>query len=112
MTKVTFSSSQEGLLRAVDIAGHAGFAQEGEDIVCAAISSAVMLTHALLFNVQHIKVDTLVAEDGAHIRLTLPSDGLQQGQDGLTALKLHLTELENDYSEFINVMEVHIDAED
>ena len=45
MTKVTFSLQEDKIL-AVDILGHAGYAEEGEDIVCAAISSAVMLTHA------------------------------------------------------------------
>ena len=58
MTKVTFSLQEDKIL-AVDILGHAGYAEEGEDIVCAAISSAVMLTHALLYDVQHIPVDTL-----------------------------------------------------
>ena len=113
MTAVTFSLSQEGFFHSVDILGHAGFADEGEDIVCAAISSAVMLTHALLYDVQRVPVDTIVEDDGAHIRITLPQgQDLLRGQDGLQALKLHLTELEQTYSEFLNVMEVHEDAED
>ena len=112
MTKVTFSS-QGGKLLSVDILGHAGYAEEGEDIVCAAISSAVMLTHALLFDVQHIPVDTLIEDEGAHIRITLPEGlGRERGQDVLHALKLHFTELEQNYSDFLNVMEVHADAED
>ena len=108
MTKVTFSS-RGGKLLSVDILGHAGYAEEGEDIVCAAISSAVMLTHALLFDVQNIPVDTLIEDDGAHIRITLPQGGdMERGQDALRALN----ELEQNYSEFLNVMEVHADAED
>ena len=75
MTKVTFSLQEDKIL-AVDILGHAGYAEEGEDIVCAAISSAVMLTHALLYDVQHIPVDTLIEDEGAHIRFTLPNDGI------------------------------------
>ncbi|WP_373164110.1 ribosomal-processing cysteine protease Prp [Agathobaculum sp. Marseille-P7918] len=112
MTKVTFSSREDKLL-SVDILGHAGYADEGEDIVCAAISSAVMLTHALLFDVQRIPVDTLIEDDGAHIRITLPQGaGMERGQDALRALRLHFTELEQNYSEFLSVMEVHTDAED
>lgn len=112
MTKVTFSSREDKLL-SVDILGHAGYADEGEDIVCAAISSAVMLTHALLFDVQRIPVDTLIEDDGAHIRITLPEGaGMERGQDALRALRLHFTELEQNYSEFLSVMEVHTDAED
>ena len=111
MTKVTFSS-QRGKLLSVDILGHAGYAEEGEDIVCAAISSAVMLTHALLYDVQRIPVDTVIEDEGAHIRITLPKDTVERGQDALQALKLHFSELEQNYSDFLNVMEVHTDAED
>lgn len=111
MTKVTFASRGDNLL-SVDILGHAGYAEEGEDIVCAAISSAVMLTHALLFDVQKIPVDTLVKDDGAHIRITLPKGvGQTQGQEGLLALRLHVTELEQEYPEFISVTEVQENAE-
>ena len=40
-----------------------------------------MLTHALLLDVQ---IDTLVEDDGAHIRITLPQgSGALQGQDAL-----------------------------
>ena len=106
MTKVTFSLQEDKIL-AVDILGHAGYAEEGEDIVCAAISSAVMLTHALLYDVQHIPVD-----NGAHIRFTLPKGDVERGQDALCALKLHFSELEQNYSDFLNVMEVQADAED
>ena len=111
MTKVTFSLQGDKIL-SVDILGHAGYAEEGEDIVCAAISSAVMLTHALLYDVQHIPVDTLIEDEGAHIRFTLPKDTVERGQDALQALKLHFSELEQNYSDFLNVMEVHTDAED
>ncbi|MDO5141795.1 MAG: ribosomal-processing cysteine protease Prp [Eubacteriales bacterium] len=112
MTTVTFSS-RAGTLLSVDILGHAGYADEGEDIVCAAISSAVMLSHALLFDVQRIPVDTLIEDEGAHIRITLPQDaGLERGQDALRALKLHFTELEQNYPDHLNVTEVHADAAD
>lgn len=112
MTKVTFSSRGDMLI-SVDLLGHAGYAEEGEDIVCAAISSAVMLTHALLFDVQKLPVDTLIEDEGAHIRITLPQGaGMTRGQDALHALRLHLTELEQTYPEFLSVMEVHADAED
>lgn len=109
MTKVTFYRAQDSYT-AVDLIGHAGFAEEGEDIVCAAISSSVQLIHALLFNVQRIEVDTLIEENGAHIRLTLPENQMTEGQDALKALYLHLSELEQNYSEFIHVTEVYNDA--
>lgn len=113
MTKITFTKSPDGLIHIVDILGHAGYAEEGEDIVCAAISSAVMLTHALLYDVQKIPVETLIEDEGAHIRITLPEGAeLLHGQEAFKAFKLHITELEQNYNEYISVMEVHTNAED
>lgn len=109
MTRITFFLSQDKI-QAVDLLGHAGYAQEGDDIVCAAISSAVQMTHALLYDVQKINVDTVIEDDGAHIRLTLPADKINAGQDGMKALKIFYTELAVQYSEYINVMEVQNDA--
>ena len=57
-------------------------------------------------------MDTLIEDEGAHIRLTLPHDQLDAGQDGLSAFRLHLTELAENYSEFIKVTEVYNDAAD
>ena len=83
MTKVTFSLQEDKIL-AVDIRPRR-LCGEREDIVCAAISSAVMLTHALLYDVQRIPVDTLIEDDGAHIRFTLPKGDVERGQDALCA---------------------------
>ena len=110
MTSVTFYLSPDRKITAVDILGHAGYADEGEDIVCAAISSTVQLTHALLTDVQGIAADTLIEDDGAHIRITLPDKDLDRGQDALMALSLFYTELAADYSNFISVLEVQNDA--
>lgn len=111
MTSVKFYMSHDRI-KAVDLLGHAGYAEEGEDIVCAAISSSVQLIHALLYDVQKIDVDTVVEDDGAHIRLTLPDNQIEEGQAAFKALYLHMTELEEGYSEFIKVTEVYNHAED
>ena len=42
MTKIEIIKDQEGAYRQVVCMGHAGYAQEGEDIVCAAISVLVI----------------------------------------------------------------------
>ena len=114
MTRVTFyRSRKDNLLTAVDLIGHAGYAEEGEDIVCAAVSAIrVQLIHALLYDVQRIAVDTLIKDEGAHIRLTLPEDQLAEGQEPCRAFLLDLSELAQDYQEFIQVTEVYNDAAD
>jgi len=110
VTEITFSFSGEQI-RSVDLRGHAGYAAEGEDIVCAAISSAVMLTHALLYDVQKLPVDTIIEDEGAHICITLPAERADEGRQGFQALRLHFKELEENYSDYMNVMEVHTDVE-
>ncbi len=103
MIKVNFISESSGRLEAVDVLGHSGYAEEGSDIVCSAVSSAVMLTHALLFDVKKIPVETVVEDEGAHIRIILPEKKISEGEEALLALKIYLTELEEDYPEFIKV---------
>lgn len=111
MTEVVFSRSADGLLSSVDIKGHAGYADEGEDIVCSAITSAVQLTHILLDDIYGLVFDTVVEQEGAHIHIYLPDDAREAGQDALTALQMHYNEMQENYAEFITVTEVHNDAE-
>ncbi|MBO6116028.1 MAG: ribosomal-processing cysteine protease Prp [Ruminococcus sp.] len=47
MIRAGFKKSN-GFLTGFDISGHAGYADSGQDIVCAAVSSAVQLTLNLL----------------------------------------------------------------
>lgn len=112
MTKVEFFLSQNKQYTAIDLMGHAGYAEEGEDIVCAAISSTVQLTHALLSDVRKLHVDALIEQDGAHIRLTLDPRDRMAGQDAFKALHLFYTELEQTHSDHIKVTEVYDHATD
>lgn len=112
MTKVTFSLQEDKIL-AVDILGHAGYAEEGEDIVCAAISSAAMLTTVLLEDIQGIPIAKEEDEPEARIRIELPAEGVERGQEAMLALRYYFRVLEKEYyPELINVMEVQADAED
>ena len=42
MTTITFSKNQDGSYLGFDCFGHAGYAQAGDDIVCAGISALVI----------------------------------------------------------------------
>ena len=76
--------------------GHAGFAEEGEDIVCAAVSSAAYLTVNTLTEVRHIAPLSLRAEEGEMFFRIEPKDE-PICRDMLRGLKLHLTTLEEQY---------------
>lgn len=48
MIRAEFYGS-EGLLNRFRVSGHAGYAEHGSDVVCAAVSSALQLTVNILF---------------------------------------------------------------
>lgn len=105
MTSVRFYR-QDGRTTAFEAVGHAGYAEEGEDIVCAAVTSAVQLTHCFLTDILGIEVKTVVDEDSARIFVELPKEVDVQAENAVDALMVHLTALKEDYPDFIDVMEV------
>lgn len=95
---------------AVEVTDHAGYAQEGEDIVCAAVSANLDLTSCLLEDVMGLAIKTEIDEEHAKIRIELP-DKLEtaeeiQAQNALSALMLYFINLKARYQDFIEVMEV------
>lgn len=94
----------------VELSDHAGYAEEGQDIVCAAVSASVDLTSCLLGDILGIPYSASVDSEQAVIRLMLPdilseSDEMQ-AQNALKALLVYLTDLKGRYPEYIDVMEV------
>ena len=109
MTRTAFHLAG-GRIESVEVSGHSGYAPAGEDIVCAGVSSAVMLLHALLSDVMGLEFTTRVQPDNALIFIQLPGklDERQerQAQDAMTALMVHLTALQEQYPEYLSVVEV------
>lgn len=106
MTRIVFSRTEAGAIFRVDLRGHAGFAEAGEDIVCSAITSAMQLTHILLEDIRRLDFDTAVEQEETHIRITLPEPARGAAQDALEALCAHYHEMQKEYAEFITVLEV------
>ena len=59
------------------ITGHAGYADYGEDVCCASVSSAVMLTANTVTEAFKIKADVAVEEN--EIILRLENDSSEEG---------------------------------
>ena len=92
------------------VEGHSGLAPQGEDILCAAVTSAVRLTECAVNDVLGLEAGVKVKPEKALISLKLPG-GLNESNDSvcqtlLTALMLHLSQLHEEYPENIIVMEV------
>ena len=101
MTKATFyfdGNVPYGFL----ILGHSGFAEEGEDIVCASVSSAAYMTANTITEVLGVNAQIEVSD--AKMRLIVNKEQRHITKDILLGLKLHLEGLEEQYPEFIETL--------
>lgn len=92
------------------VEGHSGLAQAGEDVLCAAVTSAVRLVECAVNDVLGLEAGVKVRPDKALISLKLPG-GLGQANEStcqtlLTGLMVYLTQLREEHPENIIVMEV------
>ncbi len=67
MTKVVITRSKDGTYRSFSCTGHAGYAEEGEDIVCAGISAIVINTINCLQDLVKEDIACEYAEEGGEI---------------------------------------------
>ena len=92
------------------VEGHSGLAQAGEDILCAAVTSAVRLVECAVNDVLGLEASVKVRPEKALISLKLPGGLSQQNESTcqtlLTGLMLYLTQLTEEYPDHIIVMEV------
>ena len=98
MIKARFKRSR-GELVGFSVSGHAGYDAEGFDIVCASVSSAVMLTCNAITEIFGISAD-ISEEDGC---ISCAIDGGPAGSKLIEALRLHLELLSEDYPENVTV---------
>ena len=109
MTTVSFHM-EESRIVGFDVKGHSGYAEEGADIVCAAVTSAVRLVECSLNDVLGLGAAVNVCEKTAKISFHLPG-GLSAYTDNtcqtvLTGLMVSRTELHEEYPDNITVLEV------
>ena len=90
------------------ISGHSGYAEAGSDIVCAAISAVVGMVEATINDVCGGKAKVRVKEADTRITLTLPTvcEEEESIQAVLAGMMLYLLSLRDDYSDYIEVLEV------
>ena len=108
MTTVTFHTEGNRII-GFDSQGHSGYAEAGEDIVCAAITSAIRLVEATINDVLGLAASVKVKESEALISLRLPG-GLGPTAEStcqalLTGLMVYFAELHEEYPDNIEVLE-------
>lgn len=107
MINVDFLTTEKGYLVGFDIYGHAEYSALGQDIVCAAVSSAAFLAVNTILDVIKVPAETHVDKFGA-IYLKIDKRNVNLCNDILSGLKLHLVNLEEQYPENIIVNYVEV----
>ncbi len=92
------------------VEGHSGLAQSGEDILCAAVTSAVRLVECAVNDVLGLEASVKVRQKDASITLKLPANLGQTHESTcqtlLAALMVHFVQLAEEYPDHITVLEV------
>lgn len=106
MTKVTVFS-ESGHIVAVEAEGHTGYGEQGEDIVCAALSSILQTALLGLLTVLGIEVkyDRTEGED-AKLSFSLPrlsKDARHDADVILNTMLCGVSDLYSEYSDFIQL---------
>ena len=107
MTRCEFYT-EEDRITGFSISGHSGYDENGQDIVCAAITAVVTMAEATINDVCGGKAKVRVKDEDARITLTLPAscDEEESVQAVLAGMMLTLCSLRDDYPDFIEVLEV------
>lgn len=75
MVTAVFYKSSDNKMLGFEISGHAGYAEYGNDIACASVSSAVMLTANTMTEVFNVNAKVKVNEDEILLKLVEDKDG-------------------------------------
>jgi len=107
MTRVTLTVSEETAFERICTEGHSGYAEEGSDIVCAAVSSATELVVNILeqFSIDiSIEVDE---EDAKVLVLILGSEKNRKKKETIKHVvegyKCYISDLAEAYPEFVEI---------
>lgn len=92
---------RNGTLCGFDVQGHSGSAVSGQDIVCAAVSSAVYMAANTLTEVSGCKAD--IHEADGLLTFAVCEADTQKAQEALSGLHIHLQGLVAQYPQFIKI---------
>ena len=107
MTRCEFFT-EDDRITGFSVSGHSGYAEQGQDIVCAAVSAVVSMAEATINDVCGAKAKVRVKDEDARITLTLPAscDEEETVQAVLAGMLLYLCNLRDEYPDYIEVLEV------
>ena len=105
MTQVTIYKEKGSIVKLI-ADGHTGYGAEGEDIVCASLSSVIQTALLGLLQVAGINVNYEIHDMGAYLCFSLPKLDETQRHDAdviLNTMLCGITDLLEGYSDFIEL---------
>ena len=108
MIKITIIKSNQNIMT-IEATGHSGYAEEGSDIVCSAVST---LTESLINGLEEvvgIHTKYVIDEEIPHLSVSLPKDisprQMEDAQVLMRSTYLGLKNIADSYSQYINIKE-------
>jgi uncharacterized protein len=90
---------KEGLIQEINVSGHANFKTKGQDIVCAAVSTAILVTANAIIKLELEHTVDQVIKEGYFSLVVKQFDNIVQKL--LLNLEYTLIELQNDYKKYL-----------
>jgi len=94
MTKAKFLFCEDVIV-SFELSGHSGAGEEGTDIVCSAVSSAVYMAANTILEIMKIEAEAEVTE--GYFEFTMNLEDARKSKVITDGLYLHLSELEGQY---------------
>ncbi len=94
--------TERGEIKGFEVKGHSGLAERGNDILCAAVSSACYMTVNTLTEVLKANVDAEVGEEG--YMKAVVHDAAKEAENLLKGFQIHISELAKDYRKNLKVI--------
>lgn len=104
MIWVTVVRTKDNRIRSFQVSGHAGYAENGQDIVCSAVSALTITTINALSMYTSQVFETDVDEESGRITVNFPEPLNHDGELLVNSMILGLRTIENEYNdEYIHV---------
>ena len=104
MIQVIIQRDKSKLVKGIEITGHAGYAEYGQDVICAAVSVLAlnMANSVEQFTDDHFEGS--VAEDGGNFTFSFPDSISSESQLLMKSLILGLQNIRDEYgAKYINI---------
>jgi len=107
MTQAEFFIN-DGVILGVKVSGHSGYSEAGSDIVCASVSSALIMVANTITEIMKLPAIVTVISDAGIAKIKLDEENAEKCQDILQGLRLHLRNVEDQYGQFLKVITTEV----